>query len=367
MRIAVATRKGLFLFGKSGSTWQITGTAHLGDNVTTIAPSADGELLLAALDHGHFGTKMQASGDGGRTWTESAAPTYPERPDGEEDVDANQRKPIPWATKLIWSIEPGHASEPKVMWAGTIPGGLFRSTDRGASWSLVRSLWDRPERKQWFGGGYDFPGIHSIVVDPRDGKHVTVAVSCGGVWTTFDRGETWQVRASGMHAEYMPPARAHDPVVQDPHRIAQCQAAPDTMWAQHHNGVYRTRDAGEHWTEIDTIAPSKFGFAVAAHPTDPGTAWFIPAIKDEKRIPVDGRLVVARTRDGGATFEQLRTGLPQEHAYDLVFRHALDVDASGDRLAFGSTTGSLWVSEDQGDSWLHVTAHLPPVYTVRFV
>lgn len=367
MRIAVATRKGLFLFGTSGSTWQIAGTAHLGDNVTTVAPSADGELLLVGLDHGHFGSKMQVSGDGGRTWKESATPTYPEKPDVEEDVDANQRKPIPWATKLIWSIEPGHASEPTAMWAGTIPGGLFRSSDRGASWSLVRSLWDRPERKRWFGGGYDFPGIHSILVDPRDGKHVTVAISCGGVWTTFDGGETWQVRASGMHAEYMPPDKADDPTIQDPHRIVQCQAAPDTMWAQHHNGVFRTRDAGEHWIEIDAIAPSKFGFAVAAHPTDPRTAWFIPAIKDERRIPVDGKLVVARTRDGGATFEQLRTGLPQEHAYDLVFRHALDVDASGDRLAFGSTTGSLWVSEDQGDSWQHVTAHLPPVYAVRFV
>jgi hypothetical protein len=109
-----------------------------------------------------------------------------------------------------------------------------------------------------------------------------------------------------------------------------------------------------------------FGFAVAVHPHDPNTAWFVPAEKDEKRLPVDARVVVARTRDGGATCEVITKGLPQEHAYDLTFRHALDVDGRGQTLAFGSTTGSLWVSDDAGDSWQQVSAHLPPIYCVRF-
>src|SRR5437588_234026 len=105
------------------------------------------------------------------------------------------------------------------------------------------------------------------------------------------------------------------------------------------------------WSEIKDVKPSVFGFAVAVHPNDPNTAWFVPSTKDEKRCPTDGRVVVNRTRDGGRTFETLRRGLPQEHAYDLVYRHALDVDESGDRLAFGSTTGSIWISGDAGDSW----------------
>ena len=103
--------------------------------------------------------------------------------------------------------------------------------------------------------------------------------------------------------------------------------------------------------EIEKAGPSTFGFAVAAHPEEPDTAWFVPAVKDEKRVPVDGRLVVTRTRDGGATFDVLGKGLPDRDAYDLVYRHGLDVDASGRTLAFGSTTGSLFVSEDAGDSW----------------
>jgi hypothetical protein len=93
----------------------------------------------------------------------------------------------------------------------------------------------------------------------------------------------------------------------------------------------------------------------------------VPAIKDEKRVPADGRFVVTRTRDGGHTFETLSRGLPQQNAYDLVYRHALDIDASGDRLVMGSTTGGVWVSEDGGDSWLEAAGRLPPVYCVRFM
>lgn len=148
--------------------------------------------------------------------------------------------------------------------------------------------------------------------------------------------------------------------------MVQCAASPDHLWIQHHNGIFKTTDGGANWEEIADVQPSVFGFAVAVHPADPNTAWFVPGVKDQFRYPPEGRLVVTRTRDGGRRFEQLRDGLPQEHAYDLVYRHGLDISASGDDLAFGSTTGGLWISEDQGDSWINVANHLPPVYAVRF-
>lgn len=196
---------------------------------------------------------------------------------------------------------------------------------------------------------------------------MTAAVSCGGVWTTFDDGGSWECRGEGMIAEYLPPDQSRDPEVQDPHRVVQCRAQPDVLWAQHHNGIFRSADAGHHWRQMANVAPSAFGFAVAVHPKDPDTAWFIPAAKDEERCPVGGALVVTRTSNGGRSFEILRRGLPQERTYDIVFRHALDVDDTGNRLAFGSTTGSLWISEDAGDHWQHISAHLPPVYCVAFV
>jgi hypothetical protein len=138
------------------------------------------------------------------------------------------------------------------------------------------------------------------------------------------------------------------------------------MWVQHHNGIFISSDEGRNFKEITDVGPSTFGFPVVVHPDDPDTAWFVPEIKDELRIPRDGKLVVSRTRDSGKTFEVLSKGLPQEHAYDVVYRHALTICGKGQRLAFGSTTGGLWVSEDQGESWSMVSHTLPPVYAVRF-
>ena len=137
------------------------------------------------------------------------------------------------------------------------------------------------------------------------------------------------------------------------------------MWVQHHNGIFVSSDESKTFVEITEVTPSTFGFPVVVHPEEPDTAWFVPGVKDEKRIPCAGSLVT-RTRDGGKSFEVLSEGLPQNHAYDVVYRHALAIDATGERLAFGSTTGGLWVSENQGDSWSCISHTLPPVYAVRF-
>lgn len=368
-RFCVSTRKGLFTVTRgAGGRWAVTGDAFVGDNVTLSRHDPRSGTFYAALSHGHFGVKLQRSRDGGATWEECGVPEYPERPADAKDVNPMTNEPLPWTLKLVWALAPAHADDsPDALWCGTIPGGLFRSEDAGASWSLVESLWYDDRRFGWFGGGADQPGIHSICVHPTEKDTLTLGVSCGGVWRTTDGGRTWDVRADGMRAAYMPPDKAHDPLVQDPHMVVQCGAAPDHFWAQHHNGIFRSTDGCASWSEIEEAGPSTFGFGVAVHPERPDTAWFVPAIKDEKRIPVDGRLVVTRTRDGGRSFDVLTGGLPQEHAYDLVFRHALAIDDGGDRLAFGSTTGSVFVTEDQGDSWQRVSTHLPPVYAVEFL
>ncbi len=362
-RILVSTRKGLFIVARGASGWTIDRTAFLGDNVSLAIEDPRDGAIHAALDHGHFGCKMHRSRDGGTTWEECATPVFPDKPEDPEDPEDKN----PWKLMSVWAMSAGGADEPGVMWLGTIPGGLFRSNDSGDSWMLVRPLWDHPDRKKWFGGGSEQPGLHSILVHPENSRHVMVGVSCGGTWVTENGGETWDCRADGMWAAYMPPEQKNNPVIQDPHLIVQCPSAPEVYWTQHHNGIFRTRDGGRNWDDITAAEPSVFGFAVAVHPNDPETAWFVPAIKDEKRIPVDGNVVVSRTRDGGKTFEVLREGLPQGHSYDLTFRHGLDIDASGERLAFGSTTGALWVTENGGDSWQTVSRHLPQVYSVRFM
>ncbi|MEQ1698108.1 MAG: hypothetical protein ABL901_19935 [Hyphomicrobiaceae bacterium] len=362
-QLLVSTRKGLFTVSRSAKGWTITDTAFLGDNVTlTLTDRRDGRHY-AALDHGHFGVKVHRSTTQG--WEEIAAPAYPPKPDGHEENDMWGR-PIAWSTARIWALAPGGADEPGVLWCGTLPGGLFRSSDHGDSWQIVSGLWEHPKRTQWMGGGADWPGIHSIIVDPKNSKRVFIAVSTGGIWLTEDGGVTWTQRGEGMRADHVPPELTHDPIAQDVHCLVQCKGAPNRMWVQHHNGIFVSNDEARTFTEIISTRPSTFGFPVAVHPAEPDTAWFVPEIKDEKRIPVGGRLVVSRTRDGGKSFSVLTQGLPQEHAYDVVYRHALALDATGNRLAMGSTTGGLWVSEDQGDSWTAVSNTLPPIYAVGF-
>jgi hypothetical protein len=361
----ISTRKGLFTLDVGSGA--LSGPTFPGVPVTgAVADPRDG-AWYALLDHGHFGNHLHRSDDGGSTWLEVGTPEYPPKPEGVSERNPMTQRELDWTTRLCWTIEPGHADEPGVLWCGTIPGGLFRSADRGESWELVEALWNLPARQKWFGGGYDDAGIHSISIDPRGPGRLLVGVSCGGAWRTADGGATWDVAARGMRADFLPEELADDTDTQDPHRIVRCPAAPDVLWAQHHCGIFRSTDDGDSWTEITEAGPSTFGFAVAVHPDDPDTAWFVPAVSDEVRIPVDGRLVVTRTRDGGETFDVSSDGLPDRDAYDLVYRHALDVDGTGERLLFGSTTGSLWGSEDGGDSWRMVTAHLPPIAAVRFV
>ena len=349
----IATRKGLFELRRRADAWHVERVSFLAEPVSMVLPPQADGFMLAALNLGHFGTKMQASDDAGATWREVATPTYPEQP-------PDAAGPA-WKLIQVWAM----AAAGGTIWAGTMPGGLFSSRDRGASWQLAEALWRRPERAQWMGGGNEAPGMHSVCPHPQHAGELLVAVSCGGVWVTKDSGQNWQVQCQGMRADFMPPELAEDPNAQDPHAVVRCAARPEVLWCQHHCGIWRSTDNAQNWQEVKVPQLSSFGFAVAVHPQDADTTWFAPAVKDETRVPVDAALAVTRTRDGGKTFEVLRKGLPQQHCYDLIYRHGLVVGDDGRTLLMGSTTGNLWGSFDGGDSWSQVSANLPPIYAVR--
>lgn len=355
MRALIATRKGLFAVDKQRGAWSLHALGFVADPVSMVLADPRDGAIHAALALGHFGVKMHRSTDAGATWEEMPAPALPE---GASDT---------LSVSLVWSLEGGGADRPGRLWAGTLPGALFRSDDAGSSWQLVESLWNEPRRPLWWGGGYDVPGIHSISVDPRDSDRLALCISVGGVWHSADAGRTWELGAKGMGADYLPPEQADDENQQDPHRMVRCPAAPDTLWVQHHCGIWKSTDGGRAWRGIRSTEQGGFGFAVAVHPKDPETAWFVPAVADQRRVPKDERFVVTRTRDGGTTFETLDRGLPAEPSWDLVYRHALDVTADGEGLIMGSTTGNLWVSENGGEAWQQISGHLPPIATVRWV
>ena len=365
-QLLVATRKGLFVLNRAAGTWSIAAHHFKGEPVSQVLADKRSGVWHAALNLGHFGIKLHQSADQGKTWREATAPAFPPKPtEGPWADDAT-----PWSAQLVWSIVAGGVDEPGTLWAGCIPAGLFKSTDGGKSWAINAPLWAEPRRRAWAGGGYDHAGIHSILVDPRDSKHVTVAISCGGVWQTRDGGATWALTAKGMKADYLPPDAPDEENLQDPHCLVQCAAQPDAQWVQHHCGIYKSVDGSMSWQAvgkgIEAPAPSGFGFPVAVDPTNPERAWFVPAQADACRVPVGGRMVVNRTDDGGKTFTALSDGLPQQHAYHLAYRHGLDVSADGQTLALGSTTGGLWVSTDAGEKWQCVSRDLPPIAVIKF-
>lgn len=355
--LLLGTRKGLLILGKNGHDWSVQSEHFEGIPVSYATRDPRSGTLWACLDHGHWGGKLHRSKDMGETWEEVTAPKYPE---GEVRPDDGE----PATVSYIWLVQPGGEDEPNRLYVGTEPGGLFVSDDGGDTFHLMETLWNHPSRNNWWGGGRDHAGLCSIVVDPRDSRHITIGISVGGVYETTDGGETWEGRNQGLIAEYLPNPYAE--YGHDPHFMIYSPSNPDVLWQQNHCGVFRSEDRGQTWDHISQEGgPVYFGFPIAIDPQDEKTAWVVPAISAERRIPVDRAVCVCRTEDGGKTWTSLRNGLPQQNAYDITFRHGLDID--GDTLVFGTTAGNVYVSDDRGDNWRNIANSLAVVYSARFI
>jgi len=249
------------------------------------------------------------------------------------------------------------------VYAGTQPSALFRSTDRGETFEMVRSLWDHPHREQW-GAGYGGQAIHTILPGVTDPNAMSVAMSTGGVYQTSDGGQSWAPANVGVKAYFLP-----DPwpeFGQCVHKVARHPDRPERMFIQNHHGVYRTDDGGAHWTSIADGLPSDFGFPIAVDPHDPDSVYVFPLVADAERIPPGGRPRVWRSDDAGETWTELSKGLPEDGFYAGVMRDALTVDTSDPTgVYFGSRDGSVFASNDRGESWTLVVEHLPDVMCVR--
>ena len=354
--LLLGTRKGFISYRFRNNHWEVENLSFEGVPVSIAYEDARSGTWWAALDHGHWGVKLHRSKDRGKTWDEVAAPAYPQ---GEEIKDG-----VKATTRYIWSIANGGKSFPSRLWIGTDPGGLFVSADEGDHFDLVKTLWEHPSRKQhWMGGGRDQPGIHSIVVDPRNENHFYVGISCAGVFETHDSGGTWYVRNKGLRADFLPDPQSD--IGHDPHILVAAPTDPDILWQQNHCGIFRSTDGARNWDDISQAeGPARFGFALAVADDNPHQAWVCPANSDTTRTAIKGALCICRTDDGGKTWKNLRNGLPQENCYDIVYRHALA--SSGDSVAFGTTTGNLFFSPDRGESWQTLNNYLPMIYSIQF-
>lgn len=389
--ILLGTRKGTVIFRRKQASWQPDAIAQDGIPVCFATRDPRDGTLWAALDHGHWGPKLAKSDDEGATWHDASPIKYPEgarhivqtlpTPDFDPESPFGEPEYKQASVYKIWNISFGHAAQPGRLYAGTIPGGLFISDDGGKTWDLNRPLWNHESRggdlfngdatseNQWGGtpASIDYgvfePGIHSIIVDPSDADHLYVAGSSVGVLETTDGGLTWFGRNKGMTMDYLPNAEAE--WGHDPHYVAASSQQPNHLWQQNHCGVFYSEDGANTWKKVSQPEVGvHFGFAVATDASNGRTAWVVPARTDAERMAIDGGLFVARTDDGGDSWQPFRTGLPQQNAYDVVLRHALD--AAGDRVCFGSSTGNLYLSEDRGETWQCLGNNFPPIYSVRF-
>lgn len=369
--LLVATKKGGFILTADNKrrTWQTKGPIFLGNIVHHMKlDPRDGKTILMAAKTGHLGPTVFRSTDKGKTWKEAAKPpAFPKAPEGEKGRTVDH---------VFW-LTPGHASEPKVWYAGTSPQALFRSEDGGETWGPVSGFNDHPMLMTWTGGDQsgtpDGPKLHSVIVDPRDANHLYIGMSGGGVFESTDKGASWTPLNKGCEANFIPipdPEYGHDP-----HCVRLHPVAPDILYQQNHCGIYRIdrTEAGaeNQWVRIGAKMPKSvgdIGFPMVLHPRDPNTCWVFPMDGTQvwPRTAPGGKPAAYVTRNGGKTWKRQDNGLPAEQAWMTVFRQAMTADANDPvGVYFGTTCGEVWASTSEGEKWMCIARHLPHVYAVE--
>jgi serine/threonine protein kinase len=352
--LLLGTTKGAFILRSNAarSRWEVGGPYFHGHNVYAMAyDGRGGQHRIWASTQSYWGTLLRSSDDFGKSWTNP------------------QQAPIRFPSdtgvslKNIWQIALGRPEEPNVLYCGVEPAALFETRDAGESWSLVRGLFDHPHRPRWMPGNGGL-ALHTVVLDPADNQRMYVAISAGGVYRTSDGGRSWTPQNQGIRAVTMPDR--YPEFGQCVHKIVMHPARPERLYLQSHWGLYRSDNFAENWTDIANGVPSDFGFAMLTHPRNPDCVYVVPVESDEFRCACDGRLRVYRTRNGGASWEPLFRGLPQKRAYETVLRDAITADAFDPvGIYFGTRSGQLFGSRDEGRTWQKVLEGLPSVVCVR--
>ncbi|MYZ48741.1 WD40/YVTN/BNR-like repeat-containing protein [Propylenella binzhouense] len=348
--VLLGTTRGAFIVaGDAGrEAWAVRGPFCEAWPINHVKADPETGTIYAGGGNSWFGPAVWKSDDLGASWTHSSQGLAYEA--GEEPV------------KSVWSLSPRNGS----VYAGVQPAGLFRSEDRGETWSHVGGLRDHPTRPEWNPGGAGLI-LHSIAHDPRDGNRIWVGISAAGVFHSADGGTTWEPRNRGTRNDYMPENQRYPEFGQCVHCVVAAPDVSDLLYQQNHCGMYRSRDGGRSWQSIEAGLPSSFGFPATVHPRDPATLYLLPLNGDTAgRYPPDGKVAVWRTRDGGESWEPLRQGLPEGNAFFGVLRQAMatdDRDPAG--IYFGTNTGSLFASRDEGESWTRIAEHLPTILSVE--
>ena len=355
--LLVGTMKGAFFLWSDDAreNWRLDGPHFRGQSIYALAfDDRDGRSrTLAATQSMHWGSTVRSSDDFGRTWSDAERQNV--RFPAESGLALNQ----------IWQIRPGRKDEPGVLYCGVEPAALFESHDGGDNWSVVQGLLDHEHRTKWQPGGGGLC-LHTILLDPANLDRMLIAISTGGVYRTEDGGKSWSARNHGVRAQFLPDK--HPEFGQCVHKVVHHPSRPERIFLQNHWGLYRSDDWGDNWHDIANGVPSDFGFAMLMHPHDAETVFIVPLESDEFRCTPEAKLRVYRTRDAGASWEPLSEGLPQADAYETVLRDGLSTDSMDEAgIYFGTRSGKVFGSNNDGSTWREVADGLPPVVCVKAV
>ena len=353
--VMVGTTKGAFLLHSDGSraNWIVDGPHFPGEEVYSMAlDQRDGERTLwAGPGNAFFGATLRRSDDLGISWSEKDERPV-KFPEGSE-----------FSLKRIWQIRPGLDTEPTRLFLGVEPTCLFESRDGGDSWEPVRGFLEHEHRQYWTPGAGGLC-MHTILLDPAGGGRMLVAFSTGGVYRTEDGGESWIPRNEGVRAEFLP--EKYPEYGQCVHKVVHHGSRPERLFLQNHWGLYRSDDWGDSWHDVANGVPSDFGFAMAIHPRESDTVYIVPIEGDHFRCTPEAKLRVYRTRNAGESWVGLTQGLPQEGAYETILRDGLATDSLDPAgVYFGTRSGHVYGSSDDGDSWTLLQNGLPPVVCVK--
>jgi len=345
----IGTRKGAFAAtSRNRKTWNLDGPHFRGLEVNHVSQDPrDPKRLYAAVNSPWFGPHIHASTNGGKTWKLS-----------EKGLEL---KCIPnESLKRVWHIAPGAEDEPGVVYAGGDPGALFRSSDWGKTWEEVTSLTAHPTREKWTPGAGGMC-LHSIQC--LGNGRMLVAISAAGTFRTLDGGATWSPFNGNVRCDFRPDKFPE--VGQCVHKLKAHPHDQESLYQQNHCGIYRARLSDDRWTDISRGLPGRFGFGLAVPGAEPQTLFTVPMDSSEYRANPDGKFRVARSRDGGKTWQLLTRGLPQRDAHLLVLREAVTSDDLDDAGVYvGTTSGQVFYSRDAGNNWQILADNLPAVYSL---
>jgi photosystem II stability/assembly factor-like uncharacterized protein len=397
VHILVGTRKGAWIYSsdEARQKWDVSEPIMRGSSVYSMSVDTrrGRPRLFAASNHWAWGRSVARSDDMGKTWEQRnpglGFPSDPPEPIPNLAFDAKggltDRGPL--TIENVWSIAPGHESQPGLVWAGTQPAGLFKSEDWGESWTPVDSLNNRPERKFWYPTGGGASSLHSVEVDPRDGNRVYASIASGGTYISEDAGETWRncshnaiatnpearkmlAQMQEQFGDTFPVPEGVDPAAADEfHKFRVDQKNPDRLWGQAHIGVFRSDDRGATWHDVTVGLPSFHGFPLAVTKKGADAVFVVPLEFQADNFRVcPGQFAVYRTTDGGANWQRLTDGLPGPHDYQSAYREAMDTDgADNEGVAVGTTNGEVYYGRDGGERWERLPGTLPPILSVTAI